>query len=485
MTKSSPSNPLKQPRAAALLGLALDGSRFEGVVLQRTNGSVQVQQTLGVALSLAPLTDDVALVGREIRNHLNAAGVRERRCVVCLPLSWALTVHTKVPDLPEADVDSFLKIEAERGFPCAVETLLVAESRYRSASGELHALLVGVPRNHLTRLDQVLRAAQLKPVGFSLGITALQPADTAASNGVLALAIDDHLVGLQITCGGGVAALRTLEGVMEAEGGPRQLAADLIARETRITLGQLPGELREAVRRVRVFGPRDAAEKLVADLRPRFAPAGLAVEAVTAYAPGELGAQVRAETGVSAALSLAARYLTGRGAVFELLPPRVTAWQQFSTRYSSKKLGLVGATAVAVALVVAGLFLFQQWQLSRLRGQWDAMSAKVLAIEEWQQQIRKYRPWFDDSRRTLSILRRLSEAFPEEGVVSTKTVEIRDPGRVTCSGTARDNPTLLRTLDQLRAVREVSDLKVEQIRGKSPLQFTFDFRWSEGGRHED
>jgi hypothetical protein len=38
-------------------------------------------------------------------------------------------------------------------------------------------------------------------------------------------------VGLQITCGGGVAALRALEGAIENEGGRRTLHADLVARE--------------------------------------------------------------------------------------------------------------------------------------------------------------------------------------------------------------------------------------------------------------
>ena len=31
----------------------------------------------------------------------------------------------------------------------------------------------------------------------------------------------------------------------------------------------------------------------------------------------------------------------------------------------------------------------------------------------------------------------------------------------------------------------VSDLKVNQIRGKSPMQFTFDFHWNEGGKVEN
>src|SRR5437899_6053978 len=104
---------------SSVLGLTLDGARLQGVVLRRTNGSLQVVKTFGVSLALNPLTGDAELVGREIRNHLDEAGVRERRCAVCLPLSWALTLQTKMPALPEADAANFLEIEAERGFPYA------------------------------------------------------------------------------------------------------------------------------------------------------------------------------------------------------------------------------------------------------------------------------------------------------------------------------------------------------------------------------
>ena len=48
---------------------------------------------------------------------------------------------------------------------------------------------------------------------------------------------------------------------------------------------------------------------------------------------------------------------------------------------------------------------------------------------------------------------------------------------VTVTGTARDNASLLRTLDLLRQSKEVQGLKIEQIRGKTPAQFTFTFRW--------
>ena len=476
---------LKRQRLTSLLGLALDGSRLDGVVLRRNNGSLQVQQSFSVSLSLDPLTADAELVGREIRNHLDAAGVRERHCVLGLPLKLALATHAELPDLLEADVASFLQIEAERGFPCDAATLLVASSRCRTPSGKQHAMLVGIPRNHLVVLDSALRAARLKPVSFSLGIVALQPAGPEASGGVLALTIGESHVGLQVTSGGGVAALRTLEGALEMEGGRRLLHADLVARESRITLGQLPAELRESVRRIRIFGPPDLSQQLADEMELRLEPMGLKVELVSHYADNEFSLRCPADAAVSPALSLAAERLAGREALFEFLLPRVTAWQQVTARYSSGKLRTAGAVAAVVFLLVAGLFLIQQWQLMRLQSQWAAIAPRVKELEKITQDIHQFRPWFDDSVRVLSILRQLTQAFPEDGVVSAKTVEIRDLSAVTCTGVTRDNQSLIKTVERLRASGGIADLRVSTIRGKSPMQFTFDYHWSEGGKSEN
>jgi hypothetical protein len=471
---------LQRGKPSSLLGLALDAGRLEGVVLRRTNGSLQAQPPFVAPLSLDPLTNDPELVGQEIRNHLDRAGVRERHCAVAIPLKWALVTHTTIPELPEGELPGFLQIEAERGFPCDVGTLLVAASRHRSASGAEHATLVGIPRSHLALLEKVLRAAQLRPVSFSLGLAALQAPWAENSEGVMALSIGETHVGLQITCGGGVAALRALEGAIDLDGGHRKLQAGLVAREARITLGQLPADLRDSVRRVRIFGSPEMAHELAAEFKARYEPAGLKVELAEAYGAREFGVQVPMEAGVSPAFSLAAWHLAGRGAPFELLPPKISAWQQVVARYSSGSLQRAAVAAGAVGLLAASLFGFQQWQLWRLGSQWRQIKPRVLKLEATQQKIREFRPWFDESLRTLSILRQLTEAFPEDGVVSAKSVEIRDQGTVTCMGTARDNQALLKTMERLRAASAVADLKVDQIRGKSPMQFTFEFRWSEG-----
>jgi len=477
-------NFLKKQGASSLLGLSLDGNRFEGVVLRRTNGALEVQKTFSASLSLDPLTNDPELVGQEIRNHLEEAGIRERRCAVSVPLGWALTLQTKLPDLPEAEVSSFLQIEAERGFPYGPDALLISHSRYQSPAGEQFATQVAVPKDHILRLEKALKTARLKPVAFSLGITALQCADKESSDGVLALAIGENSVGLQVSGGGGVAALRTLEGSLETDGGQQRVYAEVVAREIRITLGQLPAEMRDAVRRVKIFGNGDLAQQLNDELRSRVEPTGMKVERVTGYSSGEFGVQLPPNTGVSPALSLAARHLVGQRAGLDFLPPKTNSWQQFTTRYSSKKLFYTGATAGAVALLIVGAFVIQQWQLSRLRSQWSAIAVQVTELENLQQQIRKFRPWFDDSLRTLSILRRLTEAFPEDGVVAAKTVEIRELAAVSCSGSAKDSPSLQKMLDRLSATKEIGDVKVEQTRGSAPLQFTFNFHWGEGGSSE-
>lgn len=480
---------LNRRTPTSLLGLALDGDRLDGVVVKRHNGSLQATQRFTVTLTLDPLADDVELVGREILNHLQAAGVRERRCVLALPLKWALAAHVALPKLAEADIAGFLKLEAERGFPTDVATLQVATSRMTSASGEQYATFIGIPRSHVERLDQALRAARLKPLSFSLGIAALQPPSAPGSNGVMALVIDNNQIGLQISCAGGVAALRALEGAVDSESDQPVPQGEFLAREARITLGQLPAGLRDPVKRIRVFGSRSQAQHLADEIRGRFEPGGMSVEAVAAYPPNEFDRTIPPETPVSAAFSLAARQLAGQGPLFEFLPPKVSAWEQVTSKYASGKLRTAAIAAAAVVLVFGGAFAVQQWRLARLRSQWAGMSPKVKELTDLQDQIQKYRPWYDESFRYLGVLRSLTTAFPEDGSVTAKTLEIRelpeahDVSVVSCSGNAANYSALQRTVHQLGALRGITELNVP-TRGKTPIQFTFDFHLNSGGLNE-
>ena len=463
---------------SSLLGITLDAHRLETVLVRRSNGSLRLQQSAATPLELNLLTDDPELVGREIRNHLDRAEIRERYCAVCLPLEWAMTAHVAIPELPAEDVDSFLNLEAERAFPLPQESLSLLTSRCQGSAGAQFATLIAIPKDHLTTLQKVLKAAQLKPVSFSLRMPALlDPAGTVAE-GMAALGVGESSVELQVCCGGGIAALRGLEGALEQDGAGKKPYVDVVARDLRITLGQLPAELRQAVHRLKVFGQGATLGRFTEDLAARAKLMGLEVELVSHYAPAEFESNPPPHTPISPGVSLAVRVLLGRGAALEFLPPRVSTWQQMTGRYSSKKLALAGAVGGIIALLLLGALLTQQWQLRRWRGEWTRIKARVSELDGMQQRIRQFRPWFDDSFRSLSILRQITAAFPEDGSVFAKTVEIRDPGTVSCSGTSRDQQALLRVVDQLRASKKFNSVQVDQIRGK---QFTINLHWGGGG----
>jgi hypothetical protein len=477
--------PTKRTPSTAL-ALALDGNRLAGAAVRRSNGSLRVVKTFSETLTLNPLNSDPALVGREIRNHLDRAGIKERNCVFCVPLSWAMSIQTKVPNMPDSDIPSFLNIEAERGFPYGPETLWIKPSVCGSVSeGEKHATLVAVPRNHLLQLEKAVRAAQLRPMSFTLGVTALHGPERDRQNGVLTLVVGENTLDLQITINGGVASLRSLDGAIEVEGAQKHIDAEALAREIRVTLGQLPMELRGAVRTALIFGEGELAQRLFREITPLLQNMRIVAQWERAYPGDAFRSQFPSNTAPSEELSAAARFLTGAGATFELLPPKVSAWQQLTARVSSRKLGWVGVAAAAVILIAGGAIGLQQWKYSKLKNEWASMNSRVATVEDMQGKIRKYRPWFDESYPSLSILKRVTESFPVEGTVWTKTVEIRNQAMVICTGTARNNDALMKTLDQLRGSADVSNVSVDSVRGTAPLQFTFNFQWTPGGRSEN
>ena len=184
-----------------------------------------------------------------------------------------------------------------------------------------------MPRNQLEALQRVLRAARLKPVIFALGVTALQAAGAEPGRVVL-LAVRNNAVDLQVTGGGGIVALRSLDGAIETEGAQKSISADLVAREIRITLGQLPGGLAETPGKLKIFGQGELAKQLVQ--RPLAPPRRAGAEN-----GGDGKVLCRAVRHAVAAgnrrfhaLALAANYVRGVDVEPDFLPPKVQPWRQ-------------------------------------------------------------------------------------------------------------------------------------------------------------
>lgn len=435
-------------RSQSIVGLHFEGAHVHAVQLSRgVDEGPLVSAPLALGLAQAVPAD----LGRELRVILDGAGIRERRCIVSVPPAWMMAIHLPLPALSPADVESFLQLEAERGFPCDLDALQLARS-FQKIGESTHVTLVGVRREPLERLAEALKIAGLKPVSFTLGLATLPGVVPPPPEGVVTLALASGGATLLIAAGGGITALRALD-----TGGA------VLGRELRVTLEDIPADLRPALRQLRLVGDESTLAPLAADLAAWANTVGLQIE-------------MTAADGSHLAHGLARHGLDGEPALPEFLPPRPSRWQQLVQRYNSRRLATVGAAVAAVLLFGLGMIGWQEYRAWALRAEWAAMQSQVDALTATQDRIREFRPWHDTAFRNLNLLRLVTEAFPENGSVTAKSIEIRSLSNITVSGSTRDNAALLHALDLLRQRPEVTSLQVEQIRGKSPAQFTFSFR---------
>ena len=456
-------------RLASVVGLAFADGHMRACHVTRAKGVNEVVKAASAALTLDILHADSELVGREIKNHLDAAGIRERQCVVALPASWVMSQHTLVPELAPEDANSFLQIEAEKGFPCDPSQLQIARSFHRSA-GAAYVTQLAVRKDQLEQLAAALKAAGLKAVSFSLGLAALPEVIAPAGKGRITVAVEPQGAALLISVGGGIAALRTCEASVESEVGEHVVNGNAVARELRITFEQVPADLRAELKQLTLCGDATLSRQLAEKLTAWAAAEGLAVTR------GAVSSQPISD---QIAEQLAARWVASEGPDLEFLPPHPGRWAMLLARYNSKRLATAGFAVAGAAVLALGVFAWQEFSRWSLRSEWEAMAVDVKALDVVQDRIREFRPWYDESYRNLTILTRVTECFPDNGSVTARSVEIHGTTTqtVSISGTARDNASLLRTLDQLRKVKEIQAVKVEQIRGKVPAQFTFTFRW--------
>jgi hypothetical protein len=454
-------------RLNSVLGLTLGDGQLRAFHLGRAKAGIEVLKSTSAALSLDLLHPEPELIGREIRNHLEAAGIRERHCVVAVPAGWIMSQHTKVPEMSPEDTASFLQLEAEKGFPCDPGQLQIARSAHRAATAA-YVTQLAVRKEQLDQLSAVLKAAGLKPVSFSLGLAALPGVIPPAGRGRVTVAVEPRGAAVLVAAGGGIAAFRTSESAIESEAGENVVNGGAVARELRITFEQVPADLRHELRELSLCGNETMVRHVAESLAEWAGSAGLTL--VRAGSPDSTMADQIAE-------GLAAQWLAGGARELEFLPPRPGRWTVLMARYNSKRLATAGFVLGGVAVLTLGMFGWQEFRLWSLRSEWGSMAAQVAALETVQARLREFRPWYDTSYRNLSILRRVTECFPDNGTVTVKSFEIHGVANVSITGTARDNASFLRTLDELRKAKEIQALKIEQIRGKMPAQFTFTFRW--------
>ncbi|MEN6627038.1 MAG: hypothetical protein ABFD69_12505 [Candidatus Sumerlaeia bacterium] len=453
-----------------MLGIALEGRVLCACVVRRHGRRLEAGKSLRTELTLDPLSASPELAGQEIRNRLDEAGLRAHNCMIAVPASWTFPLQVVLPDVGEDDQRSFIELQAERELPFAVEDLVLSVGRWGGANAK-NATVLAIPRTRVDALERVVRAAKLRPVGITTGVTSMLGSADAGRR--LALLLGERGAEL-FAWVDGVAALRT---VYESGDEDQEAAFDTeaIARHIRITLGQLPAAARAGMKELLVVGGAHEASEMAEELNPAVSRLGLTIRHVEPPAVAPVTLQHSA-AGVALAASVAARALTGQGTVYEFLPPREQQWKTVLRRFSAR--GMVWGASLALLIVgVGGLTLgYQHYRLASLTSQWKEIEPDVKRIEGLQEQIRRYRPWFDDSAPSLTILNGLTQAFPPDGSVWARMVQIKDQTKVTCTGSSKSDTKWREMANMLQESSGVRELHMD-VQGQSPQQFTLTYVW--------
>ncbi|HPA46897.1 MAG TPA: hypothetical protein PK395_14110 [bacterium] len=454
-----------------LLGIEFGEECIRAVLVSRNGHGAQMKKSLQVPLVLDPLVAAPELLGQEIRNRLQEAGIRETHCVICLPLKWVLKHRIELPDLPSEDQKSFIDLHAERQFPFPLEDLSISTSMFAAVDGKRYITIVAVPFTYIQAIETACRTAGLKPISITIGV----PVSEAAFQGQSVLSIQKRESGMDfmVLANGGVATLRWVESE-DNEGKDRDGEVDeAIFREMRLTLRELPSAIRESIRTIYIHGE--------SPWRSRFQPVfqnqmgRLSLDATIERRPDEIARNCPALLPLYGTVS---QILDRQNRLFEFLPPRVSSIQHIVSRISSRGNLLLGGIAAAMILSGIVAFSYQQIQLTRLQSQWKAIETQATEIEALQDKVRLFRSWYDDTMPSLNAMLTITEAFPEEGVVWSNTVEMKDSSNISCEGYARGNTELLTVLDRLNQDKRIEQLQVQQVQGKSPIQFGLSLYWS-------
>ena len=469
-----------QPRSAVALTLEAERILVSVVRLSLEDDGHTLTAAAPVPVRAAEVLTNPERAGAVLAAALDAAGLREKRCAVCVPPGWALTASTDLPPVSGEDLRGYLELQAEREFPVALNELRLAHCAYTLPDGKSRAALAALPSRRYEAVEKMLAAANRRAlsVSLALGDTLTQPAP------MLHLLAAPGQTEVVVTArGGGVAALRSLPGPAAPEAGaePSALQPGLgeetpafdpagFARELRITLGRLPQAVGQQVRRARFGGDPAAAARLRAATQDTLVRLGLeTVE--TADGTTARSANATAESAAVLALQ--------RGPVpFEFVIPQPRKWEAAFVRYNTRRYRwIAGIAAALVFLPVLGFFVRSE-QESHLEKRWAAMSGDVADLDALQAAIRRFRPWFEPQPQNLQVIETLFSAFPEQGDVWAKSIQIKPDGGVVCTGFARNRPAILALTDRLRKSQGVSGVQTQSIRGENPIQFTLTYKWA-------
>ena len=241
----------KRLRARNALAITLESGRIAVSLVRREGEETHTVQSFSLPIGDQEVLKDPEKAGRELGAALEAAGIRERDCAVCVPPGWALTASTDLPEVAADDLRGYLELKAEREFTVPAGDLRLGYCAYALPGGKQRATLAALTTKQIECVEKMLETARRSAASLSLSLVKCLGEAEARLH---FLTNGDH-TDVVVTAGGGIAGVRSLPGP-----GGEVFDPASFCRDVRITLGRLPEGLREQVRTAAFDGP--SAEKL-------------------------------------------------------------------------------------------------------------------------------------------------------------------------------------------------------------------------------
>ncbi len=460
---------MKHKKPTRILGMDFDGETLSFCQTHRSNGDVKVElykrTDMPCRFDAKSLTEQAA----ELRRVLDIENAQCHECVVSVPSRWALTLRVDIPEgISAEDEAGMIQLAAEQEFPYPLDEMsIVTYNGMRDEGKAGTALVIALPLNRIQPIRDLLSLARLKLHAVTLSCLALHQMLSVPDDCAM-LRLGDCDAEMLLSRSGKLNAFRLIQDVIETDEKDVVIDLDNLTRELKIT-AVTSGY--EKLPRLLLCTKSHLAVQLESAFHIRLAES---VECIH-------------QDCLQSAQLVARWWLMSKVPHCQFLPPQPDWLERLQERFQSRSMiHWVGAAAAVCCLVLSAFFV-QSWQLNRLENHWETIQPVVEEISGIQTDIRAFRDWYGSDSPRLEVMAAIARAFPETGVVWARSVTIKDhstiPGEsiVTCRGSARNAEAWLEVLENLRGVKEISDVKTRQAQGKSPMQFTLEFTWKEGG----
>lgn len=269
--------------------------------------------------------------------------------------------------------------------------------------------------------------------------------------------------------GDGIITLRRLSGTIDVQA---------LHTQMKITLGQLPGAIREKIRRIVITDSTRALQDSLDSLRSAVKSEGMEVD--LHESPHLTDIPEKSINGTLALLAAAVEeMLQGDSPALGFASPQKEKIELFLEKVSARRALWAAGLGIVLVLICTVMILQQKWKLERLEREWETFEPQVATAKSLQENIREVRSWYVDSPQTLNVLKLLTRLFPEKGTVWVTALRIKSSTEVSLTGRATRKDELLKVLGRLNSTEGITNLRVLQIQepltGKDQILFTITF----------